>query len=73
MWWMVRFWAATIQLHCGWFVGAGHIIVPGIHDEDQVYLLQNHDGRVIFVIPYEGDFSSIAPRTWNMMIAPTGS
>ena len=40
-------------------VRGSHIIVPKLYDEDQAYLLQNHDGRVIFVIPYEGDFSLI--------------
>jgi len=40
-------------------VRGSHIIVPKLYDDDQAYLLQNHDGRVIFVIPYEGDFSLI--------------
>lgn len=40
-------------------VKGSHIIVPEIHAEPQAYILQNEDGRIVFVIPYEGDFSLI--------------
>ncbi len=36
-----------------------HIVVPRLHPGDQAFLLQNADGRVVFVIPYEQDFSLI--------------
>jgi glycerol-3-phosphate dehydrogenase len=36
-------------------VKGSHIIVPKFWDGAQAYLLQNHDKRVIFVNPYEGD------------------
>ncbi|MCB1665898.1 MAG: glycerol-3-phosphate dehydrogenase [Pseudomonadales bacterium] len=36
-----------------------HIVVPKLFDSPEAYLLQNEDGRVVFVIPYEQDFSLI--------------
>lgn len=40
-------------------VKGSHIIVPRIHDGDEAYLLQNDDGRVVFVIPYQQRYSLI--------------
>lgn len=40
-------------------VKGSHIIVKKFWDGPQAYLLQNHDKRVIFVNPYEGDLSLI--------------
>jgi len=40
-------------------VKGSHIIVPKFWDGPQAYLFQNHDKRVIFVNPYEGNLSLI--------------
>lgn len=40
-------------------VRGSHIIVPKIHNGDQAFMLQNADNRIVFVIPYENDFSLI--------------
>lgn len=40
-------------------VKGSHIVVPKIHDGDEAYILQNEDGRIVFVIPYEEQFSLI--------------
>jgi len=40
-------------------VKGSHIVVPKLHDGEQAYILQNHDNRIVFVIPYENDFSLI--------------
>jgi glycerol-3-phosphate dehydrogenase len=40
-------------------VKGSHIVVPRIYDGDQCYVLQNEDRRVIFVMPYETDYSLI--------------
>lgn len=40
-------------------VKGSHIIVPKIHDQKHAYILQNEDKRIVFVIPYEEDFSLI--------------
>ena len=40
-------------------VKGSHIILPRLHDGDWAYILQNTDRRIVFVIPYEGDFSLV--------------
>jgi len=40
-------------------VQGSHIVVPRIHDKHYAYILQNPDRRVIFMIPYERDFTLI--------------
>ncbi|GGB86816.1 glycerol-3-phosphate dehydrogenase [Marinobacterium zhoushanense] len=40
-------------------VKGSHIVVPRIHDEPEAYILQNEDSRIVFVIPYEDNFSLI--------------
>lgn len=40
-------------------IKGSHIVVPKLHDGSQAYILQNHDNRIAFVIPYEQDFSLI--------------
>lgn len=40
-------------------VKGSHIIVPKLHDQKHAYILQNEDKRIVFVLPYEEDFSLI--------------
>ena len=40
-------------------VKGSHIVVPHLFAHDRAYLFQNADGRVVFAIPYEGDFTLI--------------
>jgi glycerol-3-phosphate dehydrogenase len=40
-------------------VKGSHIIVPRLYEGEQCYVLQNDDGRIIFVMPYETDYSLI--------------
>ena len=40
-------------------VKGSHIVVPKIHDQPEAYILQNIDGRIVFVIPYQDEFSLI--------------
>lgn len=40
-------------------VKGSHIIVPRLHDGEWAYLCQNDDGRVVFFLPYERDFTMI--------------
>lgn len=40
-------------------VKGSHIIVPRIYDAPEAYILQNEDKRIVFVIPYEEQFSLI--------------
>ncbi len=40
-------------------VKGSHIVVPRIHDKRYAYILQNPDRRVIFMVPYEREFTLI--------------
>ncbi len=40
-------------------VKGSHIVVPRIFDGPQAYILQNSDRRIVFVIPYEQDYTLI--------------
>jgi len=40
-------------------VKGSHIVVPKLYDGDHCFILQNADNRIVFVIPYERDFSCI--------------
>ncbi len=40
-------------------VKGSHLVVPRIEGADDAYILQQPDGRVVFVLPYEDDFSLI--------------
>lgn len=39
---------------CGWY-----IVVPKLYEHDRCYFFQGQDGRIIFAIPYETDFTLI--------------
>jgi glycerol-3-phosphate dehydrogenase len=59
-------WAAEVQRLAGLkgsahlrLVKGSHIVVNRLYPGDHAYLLQNDDRRVIFVIPYERDFTLI--------------
>ena len=40
-------------------VQGSHIVVRKLYDHDRCYIFQNADGRIIFTIPYEDDFTLI--------------
>ena len=40
-------------------VQGSHIIVPRLFAHDRAYIFQNPDGRVVFAIPFEADFTLI--------------
>ncbi|MBE3638346.1 glycerol-3-phosphate dehydrogenase [Mangrovicoccus algicola] len=40
-------------------VRGSHIVVPKLHDHDRAYFFQGEDGRIIFAIPYEEEFTLI--------------
>jgi len=40
-------------------VQGSHIVVPKLYEHDRCYIFQNADGRIIFAIPYEGEFTLI--------------
>lgn len=40
-------------------VQGSHIVVRKLYAHDRAYILQNADGRIVFVIPYQDDFTLI--------------
>ncbi|MFG1359753.1 glycerol-3-phosphate dehydrogenase [Xanthobacter pseudotagetidis] len=40
-------------------VQGSHIVVPRLYAHERAYIFQNADGRIVFAIPYEGDFTLI--------------
>ncbi|SFV36512.1 glycerol-3-phosphate dehydrogenase [Devosia crocina] len=40
-------------------VQGSHIVVRKLYDHDRCYIFQNGDGRIIFAIPYQDDFTLI--------------
>ncbi len=40
-------------------VQGSHIVVPKLYEHDRAYMFQNADGRIVFVIPYQDDFTLI--------------
>ena len=40
-------------------VKGSHIVVPRVHEEDHAYILQNADGRIVFMIPFEERYTLI--------------
>lgn len=40
-------------------VKGSHIVVPKLFDHEQAYIFQNADGRIVFAIPYEQDYTLI--------------
>jgi glycerol-3-phosphate dehydrogenase len=40
-------------------VQGSHIVVPKLYTHDRAYMFQNSDGRIVFVIPYQDDFTLI--------------
>lgn len=40
-------------------VKGSHIVVPRLNKDTEAYILQNEDERIVFVIPYEDEFSLV--------------
>ena len=40
-------------------VKGSHIVVPRLFEHDHAYIFQNADGRIVFAIPYEHDYTLI--------------
>lgn len=51
--------AVAIEAPAIRLVKGSHIVVRRIYDHDHCYILQNADGRVVFTIPFERDFTLI--------------
>ncbi|MFO1338867.1 MAG: glycerol-3-phosphate dehydrogenase [Burkholderiaceae bacterium] len=54
-------------------VKGSHIVVPRCFDHDHAYIFQNPDKRIIFAIPYEGDFTLIGTTDVEIHGDPRGA
>jgi glycerol-3-phosphate dehydrogenase len=60
-------WVEAVRSHCTGLparthmrlVQGSHIVVSKLFDHDRAYILQNPDGRIVFAIPYQKDFTLI--------------
>ncbi len=61
-------WAAQVAQMCApppspqtrlRFVRGAHVIVPRLFEHSAGYIFQNPDGRIVFALPYEGNFTLI--------------
>lgn len=41
------------------YIKGSHIVVPRVHAQDIAYILQNSDRRIVFVLPFQDNFSLI--------------
>jgi glycerol-3-phosphate dehydrogenase len=46
-------------------IKGSHIIVPRLFNHAYAYIFQNNDGRIVFAIPYESDFTLIGTTDIN--------
>ena len=51
-------------------VRGSHIVVPKLFDHARAYIFQNADGRIVFAIPYEEDFTLIGTTDVDHVGAP---
>ena len=52
-------------------VQGSHIVVPKMHSHDRAYIFQNADNRIIFVLPYEQDYTLIGTTDQDYQGDPT--
>jgi glycerol-3-phosphate dehydrogenase len=54
-------------------VKGSHIVVPRLFDHDRAYILQSADRRVVFVLPFEHDFTLIGTTNENFAGDPAAA
>lgn len=54
-------------------VKGSHIVVPRLNRDKEAYILQNDDERIVFVIPYEDQFSLIGTTDVEFKGDPAGA
>ena len=54
-------------------VKGSHIVTRRLFDHDKAYIFQNSDGRVVFAIPYERDFTLIGTTDVDYTGDPAGA
>ncbi len=60
--WVASFIESSLQARPDYgirMIKGSHIVVPALHPGKEAYILQNQDKRIVFVIPWEGQWSMI--------------
>lgn len=60
--WVKQFFDNGLELKAPYdirLIKGSHIVVPRVHQQQQAYILQNEDNRIVFVIPWLDEFSII--------------
>ncbi|MGL6252348.1 MAG: glycerol-3-phosphate dehydrogenase, partial [Billgrantia desiderata] len=68
---VVREQAARSSRYSIRMIQGSHLIVPRLNGDDRAYILQNSDRRIVFVLPYEDDFSLIGTTDRRYQGDPT--
>jgi len=53
-------------------VKGSHLVFPRLYEGDHAYIFQNGDGRILFAIPYEGDFTLCGTTDKSFSGDPSG-
>ncbi len=53
-------------------VKGSHIVVPRLFEHEHAYIFQHPDGRIVFAMPYEGDFTLIGTTDVDFTGDPDG-
>jgi len=51
-------------------VKGSHMVIPKLYAESESYILQNDDERIVFTIPYEGDYTLVGTTDVDMSDNP---
>lgn len=62
--------ASMNHQHALRLIKGSHIVVPKLFDHDYAYIFQQPDGRIVFAIPYEQDFTLIGTTDTEHQGAP---
>jgi glycerol-3-phosphate dehydrogenase len=54
-------------------VKGSHIVVKKLFDHNKAYIFQNTDGRIVFAIPYQHDFTLIGTTEYNFTGDPASA
>ena len=54
-------------------VQGSHIVTKKLYEHDRAYIFQNSDGRIIFTIPYEDDFTLVGTTDRDFEGDPAGA
>jgi glycerol-3-phosphate dehydrogenase len=63
----------ALTTHSLRLVKGSHIVVPRCFEHDHAYLFQNPDKRILFAIPYEGEFTLIGTTDQELHGDPRGA